>query len=90
MNASEPIVIRGAGAIGGTLDAYWARAGVPVLLVDGIIGTLGREAGIATPALDHLAALIHDIEDGRRPLAFATFQDLIDTCTSATMAASRS
>ena len=31
---SEPIVIWGAGAIGGTLGAYWARAGVPVLLVD--------------------------------------------------------
>ena len=31
---SEPILIWGAGAIGGTLGAYWARAGVPVLLVD--------------------------------------------------------
>ena len=30
----EPIVIWGAGAIGGTLGAYWARAGIPVLLVD--------------------------------------------------------
>src|SRR5262245_1003503 len=30
----EPIVIWGAGAIGGTIGAYWARAGVPVLLVD--------------------------------------------------------
>ena len=49
-----------------------------------------REAGIATPAIDRLVALIHDIEDGRRPLSFETFQDLIDTCTSATMAASRS
>jgi 2-dehydropantoate 2-reductase len=56
----------------------------------GIIGKLGREAGIATPALDRLTALIHDVEDGRRPLAFATFQDLIDTCTYATMTASRS
>jgi 2-dehydropantoate 2-reductase len=56
----------------------------------GIIGKLGREAGIATPALDHLTALIHDVEDGRRPLAFETFQDLIDTCTSVTTAASRS
>lgn len=32
--ASEPIVIWGAGAIGGTIGAYWARAGIPVLLVD--------------------------------------------------------
>lgn len=31
---SEPILIWGAGAIGGTIAAYWARAGVPVLLVD--------------------------------------------------------
>ena len=31
---NEPIVIWGAGAIGGTLGAYWAKAGVPVLLVD--------------------------------------------------------
>jgi 2-dehydropantoate 2-reductase len=56
----------------------------------GIIGKLGREAGVATPALDRLTALIHDIEDSRRPLAFATFQELIDTCTLTTMAASRS
>lgn len=35
MNPSnEPILIWGAGAIGGTLGAYWARAGRPVLLVD--------------------------------------------------------
>ena len=48
----------------------------------GIIATLGREAGVATPALTHLVALIHDIEDGRRPMAFETLQRLIDTCTS--------
>ncbi len=30
----DPILIWGAGAIGGTLGAYWARAGVPVLMVD--------------------------------------------------------
>ena len=30
----EPILIWGAGAIGGVLGAYWARAGVPVLMVD--------------------------------------------------------
>jgi 2-dehydropantoate 2-reductase len=56
----------------------------------GVIGSLGRAAGIATPAIDKLIALIHDIEDGRRPMSFATFQELIDTCTSATTAASRS
>ncbi|MBY4891203.1 2-dehydropantoate 2-reductase [Rhodobacteraceae bacterium N5(2021)] len=30
----EPVLIWGAGAIGGLLGAYWARAGVPVLMVD--------------------------------------------------------
>jgi 2-dehydropantoate 2-reductase len=30
----KPILIWGAGAIGGTLGAYWARAGLPVLMVD--------------------------------------------------------
>jgi 2-dehydropantoate 2-reductase len=31
---SEPVLIWGAGAIGGILGAYWARAGVPVQMVD--------------------------------------------------------
>ena len=31
---TEPILIWGAGAIGGILGAYWARAGAPVLMVD--------------------------------------------------------
>ena len=31
---AEPILIWGAGAIGGILGAYWARAGVPVQMVD--------------------------------------------------------
>jgi 2-dehydropantoate 2-reductase len=48
----------------------------------GIIGILGAEAGIATPAINRLVELIHDIEDGQRPMAFETFQLLIDTCTS--------
>ena len=30
----QPILIWGAGAIGGVLGAYWARAGLPVLMVD--------------------------------------------------------
>ncbi|MCY7319136.1 MAG: ketopantoate reductase family protein [Ramlibacter sp.] len=46
----------------------------------GVIGALGREAGIPTPAIDCLVGLIHDIEEGRRPLAFETFQVLLDTC----------
>ena len=31
---NEPVLIWGAGAIGGILGAYWARAGIPVLMVD--------------------------------------------------------
>lgn len=31
---AEPILIWGAGAIGGVLGAYWARAGVPLQMVD--------------------------------------------------------
>jgi 2-dehydropantoate 2-reductase len=31
---ADPILIWGAGAIGGTIGAYWARAGIDVLLVD--------------------------------------------------------
>jgi 2-dehydropantoate 2-reductase len=56
----------------------------------GIIAKLGREAGVATPAIDRLVTLIHNIEDGRRPMAFETFQQLIDTCTSASTAKSHS
>ncbi len=33
-SAKDPIVVWGGGAIGGTIAAYWARAGIPVLLVD--------------------------------------------------------
>ncbi len=43
---AEPVVIWGAGAIGGTLGAYWTRAGHDVLLVD-------REA-------EHVAAMNRD------------------------------
>jgi 2-dehydropantoate 2-reductase len=56
----------------------------------GIVAALGREAGIATPAIDMLVQLIHDVEDGRRPLSYETFKVLIDTCRSASMDRSRS
>ncbi|MBL8590208.1 MAG: ketopantoate reductase family protein [Methylobacteriaceae bacterium] len=46
----------------------------------GIIAELGREAGIATPAIERLVELVHDIEDGRRPMDFATFEALIQIC----------
>ncbi|AMJ62245.1 ketopantoate reductase family protein [Bosea sp. PAMC 26642] len=48
----------------------------------GIIATLGREAGVATPALETLVSLIHDIEDGRRPLSLSTLKVLLDRCRS--------
>jgi 2-dehydropantoate 2-reductase len=46
----------------------------------GIIGRLGREAGVATSAIDRLVQLIHDVEDGRRPMAFSTFEELLAAC----------
>lgn len=48
----------------------------------GIIAALGREAGVPTPAVETLVALIHDIEDGRRPQSFETLKVLIDRCRS--------
>jgi 2-dehydropantoate 2-reductase len=47
----------------------------------GIIARLGREAGVPTPALTRLVELIHDIEDGRRPLAWDNMRALIETCS---------
>lgn len=49
----------------------------------GIISTLGREVGVATPALELLVALIRDIEEGRRPMSFETLKVLIEQCRSA-------
>lgn len=46
----------------------------------GIIGRLGREAGIHTPALDRLVTLIHAIEDGARPQSPETLQELVAAC----------
>jgi len=45
-----------------------------------MVGQLGREAGIPTPAIDRLLELIHDIEDGRRTLSRDTLQELIKVC----------
>jgi 2-dehydropantoate 2-reductase len=43
----------------------------------GIISKIGREEGIETPHLTRLVALIHDIEEGRKPLAWATLDEMI-------------
>ena len=43
-----------------------------------IIGTLGKEAGIPTPAIDRLVTLIHDIEDGRREQSWTTLDEMLN------------
>ncbi len=48
----------------------------------GVIAELGREISVPTPAVRCLVALIHDIEDGRKPMDFATFSELIAVCES--------
>jgi len=53
----------------------------------GIISTLGREVGVATPALELLVSLIRDIEDGRRPMSLDTLKVLIAQCKSASTTA---
>ncbi len=53
----------------------------------GVISILAREVGVATPAIDRLVALIHDIEEGRRAMSFETFQVLIDACQPASTTA---
>jgi 2-dehydropantoate 2-reductase len=46
----------------------------------GIIVDLAREAGVATPALAKLVELIHAIEDGHKPMAYETFEELLAVC----------
>ncbi|HEY8564390.1 MAG TPA: 2-dehydropantoate 2-reductase [Beijerinckiaceae bacterium] len=43
----------------------------------GVVAALGRELGIATPGLERLVVLIHDIEEGRRPLAWETLDAML-------------
>lgn len=45
-----------------------------------IIDRLGQEAGVDTPAIRTLVALVHDIEDGRRSLSVDTLNVLIEQC----------
>jgi 2-dehydropantoate 2-reductase len=42
-----------------------------------IISQIGSKAGIATPTIDRLVALIHDIEEGRRAQSWATLDLLV-------------
>lgn len=47
----------------------------------GAVTQLARDAGIATPALNAVLDLIHDIEDGRRAQSRETLQELIARCS---------
>lgn len=47
----------------------------------GIIAKLGREAGVAVPAIETLVRLVHAVEDGRKPRSFDTLKVLIDQCS---------
>jgi len=47
----------------------------------GVIARLGREAGVATPTLERLVALVHDVEEGRREQSGETFDALLAQCT---------
>ncbi|WP_210492650.1 ketopantoate reductase family protein [Microvirga antarctica] len=42
-----------------------------------VIAALGAESGVATPAIDTLVSLIHDIEDGRREQSWATLDRML-------------
>jgi 2-dehydropantoate 2-reductase len=43
----------------------------------GIIAAIGRDVGVPTPALERMVALIHAIEDGRRPLDWSTLDEML-------------
>jgi len=45
-----------------------------------IVSELGAEAGVDTPALRRLVALIHRIEDGQQPLAWSTLDEMLPAC----------
>ena len=60
--------------------------------VDPLLGAVAAEArrlGVATPALDRLIDLVHDIEDGRRELSIGTFDLLRESGHALENAASR-
>lgn len=44
-----------------------------------IISEIARPMGIKTPTIDRLVELIHDIEDGKRPMDWATLDALLET-----------
>jgi 2-dehydropantoate 2-reductase len=46
----------------------------------GVIATLSAEVDLATPAIDRLVELVHDIEAGRRIQSSETFNELLAIC----------
>ncbi len=44
----------------------------------GPVARLGAEAGVATPLVERLIGLVHDVEEGRRPQAWQTLDALAD------------
>ncbi len=42
----------------------------------GVIAELAAQAGVPTPTIRRLVALVHDVEDGRRPMSIETFRAL--------------
>ena len=53
-----------------------------------IIAEIAGEVGVDVPAIRSLVDLVHDVEEGRRPLSRETLQVLVDTCNSASTTAS--
>ncbi len=53
-----------------------------------IIAEIAGEVGVDVPGIRTLVDLVHDVEEGRRPLSGETLQILVDTCRSASTAAS--
>lgn len=45
-----------------------------------LVAAIGEKAGVATPALNRLVELIHDVEKGRRDQSSATLQELGNVC----------
>jgi 2-dehydropantoate 2-reductase len=43
----------------------------------GVVAAKGRRLGVATPLLDRLVAMIHDLEDDRRTMGWANLDELV-------------
>lgn len=48
----------------------------------GVLLQLGADHGIATPALERLCTLVHDIEEGRREQSMQLLDLMVSSCTS--------